>query len=220
MPTTKKTAPATSLTVPIRNLNAETVGEANLPEEIFGVPFRRHIVWEVVRAIRAREHAGTHKTKVRSEVSGTGKKPFKQKHTGMARQGTSRSPIMVGGGSIFGPNPRDYSNTLPAGMRRLARKSALSLKAREGQIRIVEDFSMDSPKTQTVMGVLKALDLAYGKTLLLLPKPDANLVKSGRNIPGLQVAQADKASTYDFVNTQVLLIQKSALEVLQNTFKN
>ena len=91
MATTKKTSPASGLTVPIRNLNAETVGEANLPEEIFGVPFRRHIVWEVVRAIRAREHAGTHKTKVRSEVSGTGKKPFKQKHTGRARHASACS---------------------------------------------------------------------------------------------------------------------------------
>ena len=103
MPTTKKTAPSTSLTVPIRNLNAETVGEANLPEEIFGVPFRRHIVWEVVRAIRAREHAGTHKAKVRSEVSGTGKKPFKQKHTGRARQGGGRPPIHRHGGTVHGP---------------------------------------------------------------------------------------------------------------------
>jgi large subunit ribosomal protein L4 len=197
--------------------SGETV---KLSEEIFGVEPNHHLIYRAVRTYLDNQRQGTSRVKTRAEVRGGGKKPFKQKHTGMARQGTSRSPIMVGGGSIFGPNPRDYSNTLPAGMRRLARKSALSLKAREGQIRIVEDFSMDSPKTQTVMGVLKALDLAYGKTLLLLPKPDANLVKSGRNIPGLQVAQADKASTYDFVNTQVLLIQKSALEVLQNTFKN
>ena len=138
----------------------------------------------------------------------------------MARQGTSRSPVMIGGGSIFGPEPRDYSNTLPTGMRRLARKSALSLKAKEGLIRVVEDFSTAVPKTKEMVGVLKALELGTTKTLLLLAKPDANVVKSGRNIPGLHIAQADKASTYDFVNTQVLLIQKSALEVLQNTFKN
>lgn len=126
---------------------------------------------------------------------------------------------MVGGGSIFGPEPRDYTNQLPAGMRRLARKSALSLKAKEGLIRVIEDFSTTAPKTKEMVGVLKALELGSTKTLLLLAKPDANVVKSGRNIPRLHVAQADKASTYDFVNTQVLLIQKSALEVLQNTFK-
>jgi large subunit ribosomal protein L4 len=197
--------------------SGETV---KLSEEIFGVEPNHHLIYRAVRTYLDNQRQGTSRVKTRAEVRGGGKKPIRQKHTGMARQGSSRSPIMVGGGSIFGPEPRDYSNTLPTGMRRLARKSALSLKAREGQIRIVEDFSMDSPKTKTVKEVLKALDLAGGKTLLLLPKPDANLVKSGRNIPGLNVAQADKASTYDFVNTQVLLIQKSALEVLQNTFKN
>ena len=127
---------------------------------------------------------------------------------------------MVGGGAIFGPKPRDYSTTLPATMRRAARKSALSIKAREGQIKVVEDFAFSAPKTKEMSLVLKALDLGGTKTLLLLAKPDNAMVKSGRNIPRLQVAQADKASTYDFVNTQVLLIQKSALEVLQNTFKN
>jgi len=127
---------------------------------------------------------------------------------------------MVGGGAIFGPKPRDYSSTLPATMRRTARKSALSIKAREGQIKVVEDFAFSAPKTKEMAQVLKALDLGNTKTLLLLSKPDSATVKSGRNIPRLQVSQADKASTYDFVNTQVLLIQKSALEVLQNTFKN
>jgi len=194
--------------------------KVKLSEEIFGVEPNHHLIYRAVRTYLDNQRQGTSKVKTRAEVRGGGKKPFRQKHTGMARQGTSRSPVMTGGGSIFGPVPRDYSNALPAGMRRLARKSALSLKAREGQIRIVEDFSLDGPKTRTMMDVLKALDLAFGKTLLLLPKPDQNIVKSGRNIPGLNIAQADKASTYDFVNTQVLLIQKSALEVLQNTFKN
>jgi len=197
--------------------SGETV---KLSEEIFGVEPNHHLIYRAVRTYLDNQRQGTSRVKTRAEVRGGGRKPFKQKHTGMARQGSSRSPVMVGGGSIFGPEPRDYTNTLPAGMRRLARKSALSLKAKEGQIRIVEDFSMDGPKTKTMMSVLKALDLASGKTLLLLPKPDANVVKSGRNIPGLHIAQADKASTYDFVNTQVLLIQKSALEALQNTFKN
>jgi large subunit ribosomal protein L4 len=197
--------------------SGETV---KLSEEIFGIEPNHHLIYRAVRVYLDNQRQGTSKVKTRREVRGGGKKPFKQKHTGMARQGTSRSPVMVGGGSIFGPEPRDYSNQLPAGMRRLARKSALSLKAKEGLIRVVEDFSSAEPKTKEMMGVLKALELGATKTLLLLAKPDANVVKSGRNIPGLHIAQADKASTYDFVNTQVLLIQKSALEVLQNTFKN
>ena len=197
--------------------SGETV---KLSEDIFGIEPNHHLIYRAVRVYLDNQRQGTAKVKTRREVRGGGKKPFKQKHTGMARQGTSRSPVMVGGGSIFGPEPRDYTNQLPAGMRRLARKSALSLKAKEGLIRVIEDFSTAAPKTKEMMGVLKALELGSTKTLLLLAKPDANVVKSGRNIPGLHVAQADKASTYDFVNTQVLLIQKSALEVLQNTFKN
>ncbi len=197
--------------------SGETV---KLSEDIFGIEPNHHLIYRAVRVYLDNQRQGTSKVKTRREVRGGGKKPFKQKHTGMARQGTSRSPVMVGGGSIFGPEPRDYTNQLPAGMRRLARKSALSLKAKEGLIRVIEDFSTAVPKTKEMMGVLKALELGSTKTLLLLARPDANVVKSGRNIPGLHVAQADKASTYDFVNTQVLLIQKSALEVLQNTFKN
>lgn len=197
--------------------SGETV---KLSEEIFGIEPNHHLIYRAVRTYLDNQRQGTARVKTRAEVRGGGKKPFKQKHTGMARQGTSRSPVMVGGGSIFGPQPRDYSNQLPAGMRRLARKSALSLKAKEGLIRVVEDFSMDVPKTKDMVGVLKALELGATKTLLLLPKADATVVKSGRNIPGLHIVQADTASTYDFVNTQVLLIQKSALEVLQNTFKN
>jgi large subunit ribosomal protein L4 len=197
--------------------SGETV---RLSDDIFGIEPNHHLIYRAVRVYLDNQRQGTSKVKTRREVRGGGKKPFKQKHTGMARQGTSRSPVMIGGGSIFGPEPRDYSNTLPTGMRRLARKSALSLKAKEGLIRVVEDFSAAVPKTKEMMGVLKALELGETKTLLLLAKPDANVVKSGRNIPGLHIAQADKASTYEFVNTQVLLIQKSALEVLQNTFKN
>jgi large subunit ribosomal protein L4 len=127
---------------------------------------------------------------------------------------------MVGGGSIFGPAPRDYSNELPKKVKRLARKSALSYKAKEGQIKIVEDFTFEAPKTREGVAVLKGLGLASSKTLLLLPKSDPNVVKSLRNIPRVQVLEAGKASTYDLVNNQVLLIQKSAVEVLQNTFKN
>jgi large subunit ribosomal protein L4 len=194
--------------------------KVKLSEEIFGVTPNHHLIYRAVRTHLDNLRQGTSRVKTRAEVKGGGKKPFKQKHTGMARQGSSRSPVMVGGGSIFGPKPRDYSNQLPAQMRRNARKSALSIKAAEGQIRIVEDFTFGAPKTREMATVLKALELGAAKTLLLLSKPDASVVKSGRNIPGLLIAQADKASTYDFVNNQVLLIQKSALEVLQNTFKN
>ena len=194
--------------------------KVRLSDDIFGIEPNQHVLYRAVRAYLDNQRQGTSKVKDRSEVRGGGKKPFKQKHTGMARQGSSRSPVMVGGGSIFGPKPRDYTTRLPESMRKLARKSALSSKAKEGQIKVVEDFTFAAPKTKEMVTVLKALELGSSKTLLLVPKADANVVRSGRNIPGLAVVEAGKASTYDLVNNQILLFQKSAVEVLQNTFKN
>jgi large subunit ribosomal protein L4 len=175
---------------------------------------------QAVRVYLDNHRQGTSKTKTRAEVRGGGKKPFRQKHTGMARQGSSRSPVQTGGGTIFGPRPRDYSTALPVKMRRLARKSALSFKARGGQIKIVEDFSLEPAKTREMVTVLKNLGLNEAKTLLLLPRSDPSVVRAGRNIPSFRVLEADKASTYDLLDNQTLLIQKSAVEVLQNTFKN
>jgi large subunit ribosomal protein L4 len=194
--------------------------KVRLSDDIFGIVPNEHILYRAIRVYLDNQRQGTSKVKTRAEVRGGGKKPFKQKHTGMARQGSTRSPVMVGCGSIFGPKPRDYSNRLPDGMRKLARKSALSFKAKEGMIKVVEDFTFAAPKTKELASVLKALDLVSARTLLLLPKSDPNVVKSGRNIPRFEIVEADNASTYDLVNNQVLLMQKSAVEVLQNTFKN
>ncbi len=194
--------------------------KVKLSADIFGIEPNQHVLYQAVRVYLANQRQGTSKVKTRADVRGGGKKPFKQKHTGMARQGSNRSPVMTGGGSIFGPKPRDYTTKLPASMRKLARKSALSAKAKEGQIKIVEDFTFEAPKTKEMHTVLAALDLLSSKTLMLVPKSDSNVVKSGRNIPRLDIKEADKASTYDLLNNQVLLIQKSAVEVLQNTFKN
>lgn len=194
--------------------------KVTLSPDIFGIEPNEHVLYQAVRVYLNNQRQGTSDVKTRAEVRGGGKKPFKQKHTGMARQGTSRSPVMTGGGSIFGPEPRDYSNKLPAKLRKLARKSALSHKAKEGQIRIVEDFTFTAPKTKEMVGILTAFELKETKTLLLMPKSDRNVVRSGRNIPKLNVLEADKASTYDLLNNTIVLIQKSAVEVLQNTFKN
>jgi large subunit ribosomal protein L4 len=191
-----------------------------LSDEIFGIEPNEHAMYMAVRTYLGNKRQGNAKVKTRGEVRGGGKKPFKQKHTGMARQGSKRSPLMPGGGSIFGPKPRDYSSQLPKKMHRLARKSALSLRAKEGGVMVVEDFSFDEPKTKQMAQVLQALKLGSVKTLLLTPATNQNVAKAGRNIPVLNVIEANKASTYDFVNSKILLIQKSALEVLQNTFKN
>jgi large subunit ribosomal protein L4 len=194
--------------------------KVKLSEDIFGIEPNEHLIYRAVRAYLDSQRQGTSKVKDRSEVRGGGRKPFRQKHTGMARQGSTRSPLLIGGGSIFGPKPRGYANKLPAKMHKLARKSALSHKAKEGQIKIVEDFSFDVPKTKEVAAILRALNLSGQKTLLLMPNSNLNVVRSGRNIPRLNVLEANKASTYDLVNNQVLLLQKSAVDILQNIFKN
>lgn len=191
-----------------------------LAPEVFEITPNDHAIYQAVRSIQANQRQGTHKVKTRAEVRGGGKKPFKQKKTGRARAGTTRSPLWVGGGSIFGPHPHDYVVKLPAKVRALARKSALSYKAKDNSIVVVEDFSFVGPKTKELAAVLKALSLHGKKTLLLTTKTEGAVYKSGRNIPTVNVREADKASTYDILDTQVLLIQKSAVDVLQKSLMN
>jgi len=191
-----------------------------LDPKIFEIEPNDHAIYQAVRSIQANKRQGTHKVKGRSEVSGGGRKPFKQKKTGRARSGSSRSGIWTGGGSIFGPTPHEYSVNLPMKVKRLARKSALSYKAKDGAIKVVEDFKFDEVKTKKMSSVLKALALEKQKTLLLTNGTDQTLVKSGRNIAKLEIREADKASTFDILKNQVLLIQKGAVDSLQQSLKN
>ncbi len=197
--------------------SGETV---TLAPEVFEITPNDHAIYQAVRSIQANQRQGTHKVKGRSEVRGGGRKPFKQKKTGRARAGTTRSGLWIGGGSIFGPHPHDYVVKLSAKVRALARKSALSYKAKDNSIVVVEDFSLEAPKTKELTTVLKALSLYGKKTLLLTTKNEESLYKSGRNIPTFNVREAGKASTYDILDTQVLLIQKGAVEILQKSLMN
>ena len=207
--------------VDVYKIDGSVSGEkVSLDPAIFEMKPNDHAIYQVVRSIQANQRQGTHKVKPRNEVRGGGKKPFKQKKTGRARAGTTRSPLWVGGGSIFGPMPHDYVINLPQKVKRLARKSALSYKAKENGVVVVEDFNFDVPKTKSMAAILKALSLEDKKTLLLTPKTERQVLKSGRNIPGFAVREADKASTFEILKNQVLLIQKSAVQVLQNSFKN
>jgi large subunit ribosomal protein L4 len=194
--------------------------KVELDPAIFEITPSDHAIYMAVRSIMANQRHGTHKVKPRNEVSGGGRKPFKQKKTGRARAGTTRSPLWIGGGSIFGPMPHDYVVKIPAKMRALARKSALTYKAKDGAVVVVEDFSVQAPKTKQVATILKALSLDKKKTLLLTGKTDQVLFKSGRNIAKLNIREADKASTYEILNNQVLLLQKSAVATLKNSLKN
>ena len=207
--------------VDVYKIDGTLSGEkVELDANIFEIEPNDHAIYQAVRSIQANQRQGTHKVKTRSEVNGGGRKPFKQKKTGRARAGTTRSPLWIGGGSIFGPTPHDYVIKLPAKVRKLARKSALSYKAKDGSVKVVEDFQFDEVKTKKMSAVLKALSLDKQKTLLLTTTTDGILLKSGRNIPKLQVREADKASTFEILKNQVLLVQKSAVDVLQKSLKN
>lgn len=192
----------------------ESGDTVKLPDEVFAIEPNSHLIYQAVRSYLANRRQGTHKTKERNEVKGGGKKPYRQKGTGGARRGTNRSPIMVGGGTIFGPKPHKYSVDLPVKAARLARKSALSLKAKENEIKVVEDFSFEKPKTKDLLSILQSLKLEDVKTLLLLTERNDGLYKSGRNLPNLNVKISDKAATYDLVNNKMILIQKSAIDNL------
>jgi len=199
----------------VLKINGTESGEVvNLPDEIFGIEPNTHLIYQAVRTYLSNRRQGTHKSKERSEVRGGGRKPYRQKGTGNARRGTSRSPIMVGGGTIFGPRPHRYYLDIPKKAARLARKSALSLKAKENEITIVEDFSFDKPRTKDMFEVIKSLKLDSTKTLLLVSEKNEALYKSGRNLPKLNVLISDQAATYDLLNNKMLLIQKSAVEKL------
>jgi large subunit ribosomal protein L4 len=201
--------------IKVFKINGTESGEIiNLPEEIFGVEPNNHLIYQAVRTYLANRRQGTHKTKDRSEVRGGGKKPYRQKGTGNARRGTSRSPVMVGGGNIFGPKPHRYYLDMPKKAAKLARKSALSIKAKGNEITVVEDFAFDKPKTKDVFEILKSLKLDSKKTLLLVPGNSSNVYKSGRNLPNLKVMISEQAATYDILNNKMLLIQKSAVDML------
>lgn len=192
--------------------------EVALNEAVFGIEPNAHVVYQAVRIHLGNKRQGTSKSKERADVRGGGRKPWRQKGRGTARAGTTRSPLWVGGGTIFGPRPRDYRKRLPLKMRQLARKSAYAMKAVDQQIMVVEDFTIESAKTRDVAALLRALSLEGTKTLLVVAEYDQSLWLAGRNIPTLEIREASKASTYDVLNNQMLLIQKSALPVIEAAF--
>ncbi len=194
------------------------VGDIELPDSIFGIEPHEHALYLAVRAYLANHRQGTHKVKTRAEVRGGGRKPWRQKGTGRARHGSIRSPLWVGGGKIHGPRPRDYSIELPKKVRRLARKSALSLRTREGNLIVVQDFSLEQIKTKLMVEVLRNLHLEGYKTLILLPRVDETIIYSARNLPYVTTMLADKASAYHILAHQKLLLFAGAIVPLVASF--
>ena len=193
--------------------------KVELDDAIFGIQPNDHSIYLSVKAFLANQRQGTHKAKERAEVRGGGKKPWRQKGRGTARAGTTRSPLWIGGGTIFGPRPRDHRQKLPKKVRQLARKSALSYKAKDEQLMVVEDFTFEKPATKDFISIMDALNLNGKKILLLTGKNDINIYKSGRNISKVSVLEASKASAYDILNNQLLILQQSAFEAISETFK-
>jgi len=209
------------MTLDVYKIDGSKSGESiELNDDIFSVTPNDHAIYLAVKAFLANQRQGTHKTKERNEVSGGGKKPWNQKGRGGARAGTSRSPLWVGGGTVFGPRPRDYRQYLNKKVKQLARKSALSYKVKDNQLLVVEDFNFDVPKTKEFNSILSALKINGKKTLLLTSGNSVNVYKSGRNIEKVSIMEASIASTYDLLNNQVLLLQKSAIGAVVNTFSN
>jgi large subunit ribosomal protein L4 len=200
--------------VPLKNVEGKKVGEVTISDELFGIEPNPHAVHQVVRAQRAAARAGTASTKTRGEVRGGGTKPWRQKGTGRARAGSIRSPIWKGGGTIFGPTPRDYSFRVPKKMRRLAFRSALSAAAREDRITVVEDFSLETPSTKTVNEIIDRLGLD-GSVMVIVDLDDLNVEKSFRNISAVETFLPGEVDTYEILRFDNLLFLKGALDSLQ-----
>jgi large subunit ribosomal protein L4 len=189
-------------------------GQVELPAALFDQKGKRGLVWESVKCFLANQRQGNASTKTRSEVSGTGKKPHRQKHTGHSRQGSRRAPHFVGGGIAWGARPRDYSYELPKKLRRQALALALSARKGEEAVTVVEDFDLPEPKTREMVKVLRGLNLD-GKVLLLTGVVSENLKRASRNLPGLTVTTAGQVNTYDVVSHERLVLTESGLKQLE-----
>ena len=201
----------------VYDMSGKLVGEIELSEAVFGVEPNESVVHDVVKNHLANRRQGTQSALTRAEVSGGGRKPWRQKGTGRARQGSTRAPQWTHGGIVFAPKPRDYSYTLNKKTRRLALKSVLSAKAAEQNIVVIDSIKMEAPKTREFAAFLNAVGV-QGKALVVTAEACENVVKSGRNIPGCQVTFANLINVYDVVNANKLVVDKAALAKIEEVF--
>ena len=200
----------------VKQSGENTGRKVSLTSEVFGIEPNDHSIWLDVKSFLANQRQGTHKSKQRNEISGSSKKLKKQKGTGGARAGNIKNPQFKGGGRIFGPTPRDYSFKLNKKVKDLARKSALTYKAKDNQIAIVEDFNFEAPKTKQYISLLKSLSVQDKKTLVVLPEVKKNIVLSGRNIQNSKIITADQINTYDVINADQIILVESSLTKIDN----
>lgn len=201
------------------DLDGKKVKDINLDKEIFGIEPNDVVLKDAVVLGRAALRQGTHKAKTRSEVSGGGRKPWKQKGTGNARQGSIRAVQWVGGGIAFGPNPRDYSKKQNRKERKLALKSAYAYKAKENNIVVVDKIVLDAPKTKCMVELLKNLELDNVKTLVIVKEYDENVILASRNLKNIMISLANEASVLDVVSAKKILVEEAALEDIKEVLK-
>ena len=210
----KKSEPEAASRVDVVDADNNKVRELALHPEVFGAPRNEHLLYEAVKEYRARSRRGTHMTKNRALVSGTGRKPWRQKGTGRARVGEARNPLWRHGGTVFGPTPRDYSYQIPKKSRQAALRTALSQRAKEGALKVVDRFSIDAPKTKALKELLIKLGVK-GKALLVEHKPSDALVLSGRNLPDLKIVDPSQVNVYDVLDCRTLVLSQEALGRLE-----
>ena len=204
--------------VSVLNIKGENTGrKVTLDESIFGIEPNEHVVYMAVRQYLAAQRQGTHKSKERSEMSGSTRKLGRQKGGGGARRGDINSPLLVGGARVFGPTPRDYSFKLNKKVKQLARKSALSQKAIDNAVVVVEDFNFEAPSTKSFVEMLNKLNISEKKQLFVMPSSNKFVYLSARNLKGTKVAIASDINTYGIMNAEVLVVTESSLEVINNT---
>ncbi|MCD7964069.1 MAG: 50S ribosomal protein L4 [Rikenellaceae bacterium] len=196
----------------------ETGKKVTLEDAVFGIEPNDHAIYLDVKQFLANKRQGTHKSKQRNEVAGSTRKLKKQKGTGGARAGSIKSPLFVGGGRVFGPVPRDYSFKLNKKLKQLARKSALTYKAKDEKIIVVEDFTIDTPKTKTFIDITKNLNLEGKKITVVLPASDHNIILSSRNLQNVKVLPATNINTYDVMNAGTILMTENSVGVINQMF--
>lgn len=204
----------------VKQSGEKTGRNVNLSDAVFGIEPNDHAIWLDVKSTLANQRQGTHKSKQRNEITGSSKKIKKQKGTGGARAGNIKNPQFKGGGRIFGPAPRDYSFKLNKKVKDLARRSALSYKAKDQQIAVIEDFTFEAAKTKQYQSLLKSLALADKKTLLVLAEANKNVALAGRNIPNTKIITASQLNTYDVVNADQLILLESSITKIDTLLKD
>ena len=200
----------------IKYSGEQTGRKVSLNSDVFGIEPNDHAIWLDVKSFLANQRQGTHKSKQRNEITGSSKKIKKQKGTGGARAGNIKNPQFKGGGRVFGPTPRDYSFKLNKKVKDLARKSALTYKAKDNSIAVVEDFNFEKPQTKQYLSMLKSLAVGDKKTLLVLPEANRSVALSGRNIPNTKVVTAAQLNTYDVINADSLILVESSVNKIDS----